>query len=168
MSSVDAINHSIAASWDALAILIGEPSTLKAQALDPMDPKAHCLRRAMRVFRGMLGGGGGKGSRSNGGGGGAEILPRLVLSYYVIAAAMLAVVLGVLWFAFRSRNAGKVLRQLFLAPISYVAAHLLIKGFSGLSFFPEEDLVSIFVLAAAIYALLSLAWQVWMLHRQEK
>ena len=100
--------------------------------------------------------------------GGAEILPRLVLSYYVMAAAVMAAALGVLWFAFRSRNAGKVLRQLFFAPVSYVAAHLLIKGFNATSFFLEDDLIRILVLTAAIYALLSLAWQVWMMHRQEK
>ena len=100
--------------------------------------------------------------------GGVEILPRLVLSYYMMIAAVAAAVLGVIWFAFRRRNAGKVLRQLFFAPISYVAAHLLIKGFSGVSFDPEEELVSILVLAAAIYALLSLTWQVWMQYRQGK
>ena len=94
--------------------------------------------------------------------GGMEILPRLFLAYYVIASVVLAFVFGLIWFLFRSRSHSWIFRQLFFAPVSYIAGHLLIKGFSAISFFPEDDLLHIVLTTAAVYALLTLVWQVWL------
>ena len=85
--------------------------------------------------------------------------------YYGWLAAVLAVLLGLLWYIFRKRNISPVLRQLFFAPVSYLAAHMLIKGIHATSFFPERDLLSIALISLAIYIMLSLGWQLWVKHR---
>ena len=91
--------------------------------------------------------------------GGMETLPRLALGFYVILAAGLALVSGIAWFFLRGNKKSRIVRQVFFAPLSYLAAHLLIKGFRTESFFMEHDFIAILLLTAALYALLSLAWQ---------
>ena len=91
--------------------------------------------------------------------GGMETLPRLALGFYVILAAGLALVSGIAWFFLRGNEKSRIVRQVFFAPLSYLAAHLLIKGFRTESFFMERDFIAILLLTAALYALLSLAWQ---------
>ena len=97
--------------------------------------------------------------------GGVVTLPRLALAAYLLAALGLAAILGLLWFLFRRKERSWIPRQLFFAPASYAAAHFLILGFRTRSFFLERDLLSILLLAACIYALFTLAWQIW-LHRK--
>ena len=99
--------------------------------------------------------------------GGVELLPRLSLAYYALMALALAALLGLVWFVLRRRDHSRILRQLFFAPASYVVAHLLIKGTRARSFSLEHDLFSILLIAAALYALASLAWQVWLRRRKE-
>ena len=94
--------------------------------------------------------------------GGVETLPRLALGFYVMLAAGLALVFGLAWFFLRSREKSWIIRQVFFAPLSYLAAHLLIKGFCTESFFMERDFIGILLLTAALYALLSLAWQAFL------
>lgn len=88
--------------------------------------------------------------------GGMQILPRLALSYYVILAAIAAIILAVLWIIFRKKKAGRIFRQLFFIPISYIIGHLLVKGFSSISNFMVRDLIMIVIMGAAVYALVSL------------
>ena len=97
--------------------------------------------------------------------GGVEILPRLALTVYLWIAAGLAAVLGVLWFLFRKKERSWIPRQLFFGPASYVIAHFMIKGTHSRSFFLERDLCSILLLTFCLYALFTLAWQIW-LHRK--
>lgn len=97
--------------------------------------------------------------------GGAVVLPRLVLAYYRLLAAVLAVVLGILWYCLRRKPCAGLLRQLFFAPLAWLLAHLLLKGPDAASFFPESDLLGILGLAVAIYGLLTLAWLTWKQHR---
>lgn len=97
--------------------------------------------------------------------GGVEILPRLALAAYLLAALAATAVLGLFWFLFRRKDRSWILRQLFFAPASYAAAHYLILGFRTRSFFLEHDLGSILLLTACLYALFTLAWQIW-LHRK--
>lgn len=54
VTNTEAVNNSIAATWDALGVMIGEP-TVGGSANDPLDPKAHCLRRALKAFRSLVG-----------------------------------------------------------------------------------------------------------------
>lgn len=94
--------------------------------------------------------------------GGVEVLPRLALAYYLIIAAGLTVLTGLVWFFFRKWNYSWVLRQLFFAPAAYILSHLLLKGTKATSFFMEREFLSILLVALAIYALLSIAWQIYL------
>ena len=91
--------------------------------------------------------------------GGMEILPRLVLGYYLLIALAMAAVLGLLALLLRRKKAGPILRQLFLVPVSWVLGHLLVKGLVTVSFDAQWDFLMIFIAAAASYALLSLVLQ---------
>lgn len=93
--------------------------------------------------------------------GGVELLPRLALGYYVILALGAALVSGIAWLLLRKRKYSWVPRQIFFAPISYLVAHFLIKGLRTASYFMERDFLSILVIAAALYTLLTLGWQIW-------
>jgi len=97
--------------------------------------------------------------------GGVEILPRLALAFYVLVAAGLALLMGAVWLLLRKRERSWIPRQLFFAPVSYLIAHFLIKGTRTESFFMERDFFSILLIATALYALLSLSWQLWLRHR---
>ncbi len=99
--------------------------------------------------------------------GGVEVLPRLALTYYLLIAATLAGLFGLLWFIFRNKTFSWIVRQLFFAPVSYLFAHFLLKGTHTASFFMERDFVSILLVTAAIYGILSLAWQMWLQRRKE-
>ncbi|MBR6030146.1 MAG: zf-HC2 domain-containing protein [Clostridia bacterium] len=100
--------------------------------------------------------------------GGVEILPRLALGYYVIIAAALLPVSGLSWLLLRRSRRSWIARQAFFAPLAYLTAHMLIKGNRSASFFMERDLVSILLLTAALYALFTLAWQVFLQQKKEK
>ena len=100
--------------------------------------------------------------------GGTEVLPRLALAYYLLIAAALAAVSGLLWFIFRGKKAGKIMRQVFFAPIAYIAAHLLLKGTATTSYFMGRELYFILMIAIALYFLFTLAWQVWLQRRKER
>lgn len=99
--------------------------------------------------------------------GGIETLPRLALGYYVLIAVAVAVVSGIAWFLLRGRDKSWMARQVFFAPMAYLGAHLLIKGSRTVSDFMERDFLSILLIAAVLYALLSLAWQVLLRRRKE-
>ena len=100
--------------------------------------------------------------------GGVETLPRLALGYYALMAAALAMLSGILWLVLRRNEKSRIVRQVFFAPLSYLAAHLLIKGFHTASFFMERDFISILLLTAALYVLLTLVWQVLLQRRKER
>ena len=100
--------------------------------------------------------------------GGTEILPRLALSYYLMIAAALAVLCCLAWAVFRKWKYSWILRQLFFAPSSYILSHLLLKGLRTASFFMERDIISILRLAMALYTLLSIVWQAFLLRKKEQ
>lgn len=100
--------------------------------------------------------------------GGVKTLPRLALGYYVIIAAVSALVSGMIWFFLRSSKKSWIVRQVFFAPLSYLTAHLLIKGFRTASFFMERDFLCILLLTAAFYALLTLTWQMFLQRKKEQ
>ena len=100
--------------------------------------------------------------------GGTEVLPRLALGYYLIIAAACAALTGLIWGIFRKWPYSWIPRQLFFAPVAYILSHLLLKGVSTTSFFMEEDFISILAVAAALFALLSLAWRAFQQRRNER
>lgn len=91
--------------------------------------------------------------------GGAAILPRLALAYYVLIAAGLALVFGLLWLILRRKKAGAVMRQLFFAPAAYLLAHLCLAGLTTVSFSLMADLGCILALTGVLYALATLLWK---------
>ena len=98
--------------------------------------------------------------------GGVEVLPRLALTYYLLMAAAAAALLGLLWLILRHQPWRWILRQAFFLPVSYIAAHLLLMGLRTTSFFFLQDFTHILLTACALYALLSLLWQVWLRRRE--
>ena len=96
------------------------------------------------------------------------VMPRLALASYAILACCLASLSALLWFLFRNRQCASILRQVFFAPVSYLAGHLLIKGFHARTFFLEDDLGNILLVGAAVYALLTLGWTVWQQQKRDK
>ena len=100
--------------------------------------------------------------------GGVVIMPRLALASYAILACCLASLSALLWFLFRNRQCASILRQFFFAPVSYLAGHLLIKGFHARTFFLEDDLGCILLVGAAVYALLTLGWTAWQQRKRDK
>ena len=99
--------------------------------------------------------------------GGVEILPRLALAYYLMIALVAAGICGLIWGILRNWTYSWVLRQLFFAPISYILSHLLLKGMKTTSFFMERDLLSILLVALAVYTLITIAWQMLLMRRKE-
>ncbi len=99
--------------------------------------------------------------------GGVEILPRLALAYYLMIALVAAGICGLIWGILRNWTYSWILRQLFFVPISYILSHLLLKGMKTTSFFMERDLLSILLVALAIYALFTIAWQMLLMRRKE-
>ncbi|MBQ9197532.1 MAG: hypothetical protein IJ157_09890, partial [Clostridia bacterium] len=100
--------------------------------------------------------------------GGVEVLPRLALAFYAILAVALCLVAGLLWFIFRKKPWSAILRQVFFAPVSYLAAHALILGRRTATFSLLRDFGGVLLLAAALYALLTLLWPVWLQHKKER
>ncbi len=99
--------------------------------------------------------------------GGAEVLPRLALAFYVLAAAVIAGLSGVIWLILHKRPQSWIPRQIFFAPVCYLTAHFLIKGTHTTSFFLQRDFLSILLIAAALYVTVTLFWQLWLRHRRE-
>ncbi len=99
--------------------------------------------------------------------GGIMLLPRLVLGYYLLYDAVLAVIFVLLWSVKRKAKAGEIFRGLFFATLAYPIGHLLIKGPHTLSFFVPRDLAYILIAAAAVWGLLMLGWSLWKQKRRE-
>ncbi|NLW39334.1 MAG: zf-HC2 domain-containing protein [Tissierellia bacterium] len=84
--------------------------------------------------------------------GGMVTLPRLVLGYYLLLALFLASSSGILLYLYRKNERAKnILLKFFLLPISYITAHLLIKGFPVSSYSAMMDFVSILINAISLY-----------------
>lgn len=89
---------------------------------------------------------------------GLQVVPRLVLRYYLLLMAGLAAVLGALLLALRKRQRPRrVLFALFCAPVCYLAGHGLVKGFSALSVDAGRDFSLIVLAGAFLYAAALLA-----------
>lgn len=87
--------------------------------------------------------------------GGTISLPRLVLGYYLVFAIFAALIFGVLLFALRKKETlRKWMEHLFLIPVSYILAHLCIKGFSIYSYSTPRNFGAIVITAFLIYCVL--------------
>ena len=84
--------------------------------------------------------------------GGVISLPRLALGYYVLLSLALFITLGIAFFICRRKKVGKMLGYLALIPASYLAGHLLVKGFTTTSYQMQRDFSLIILTAALLYA----------------
>ncbi|MDD4081225.1 MAG: zf-HC2 domain-containing protein [Eubacteriales bacterium] len=90
-------------------------------------------------------------------GGGRMTLPRLALAYYLALALIPAVFLGLLLLIFRKKEkARRVLTVLIGLPLSWIAGHLIIKGFTTIS----REMLRDFIFIAAAACFLFSAWVV--------
>ena len=87
---------------------------------------------------------------------GMQVLPRLVLGYYVFLALLLGAVSGLLWFLLRKKKAGALFRLIFFTPVSYLIGHVLIRGLQTVSFDAGRDFGFILMAACGVYAILTL------------
>lgn len=92
--------------------------------------------------------------------GGQITLPRLVLSYYFTIAVVGAVILGIILFLFRKKqNTKAIIFKLFALPISYLLGHILIKGFTGISYSATRDLYAILLAMIPIYCVILIGYK---------
>ena len=89
--------------------------------------------------------------------GGVISLPRLALGYYALLSLTLFITLGIAFFICRRKKAGKMLGYLALIPASYLAGHLLVKGFTTTSYQMQRDFSLIAFAAVLIYSAVLLA-----------
>ena len=99
--------------------------------------------------------------------GGVISLPRLALGYYVLLSLALFITLGIAFFVCRRKKTGKALGYLALIPASYLAGHLLVKGFTTTSYQMQRDFSLIILAAALIYAAVMLAINLWRQKREK-
>lgn len=99
--------------------------------------------------------------------GGVISLPRLALGYYVLLSLTLFITLGIAFFICRRKKTGKALGYLALIPASYLAGHLLVKGFTTTSYQMQRDFSLIILAAALIYAAVMLAINLWRQKREK-
>lgn len=86
---------------------------------------------------------------------GVVTLPRLALGYYLILAALLAVILALALLIFRKKRATRIwLERILLLPVSYMLGHLCIKGFSTMSYSMQRDFSLITLVGLLIYGAL--------------
>lgn len=93
---------------------------------------------------------------------GVAVLPRLALAYYLWIAAALAAITGVLWLVFHGGRLGAPMRRVFFLPVSYIVAHLLLKGTNTTSYFLMSDVRGILLAAAALYGVFSIVGQFYL------
>ena len=99
--------------------------------------------------------------------GGVISLPRLALGYYVLLSLTLFITLGIAFFICRRKKVGKMLGYLALIPASYLAGHLLVKGFTTTSYQMQRDFSLIVLAAALLYAAVLLAINLWRQKREK-
>ena len=97
--------------------------------------------------------------------GGRMTLPRLALAYYVMLALALAVLIAIpLFFLRKKEKPRRVLILLLGMPLSWAAGHLLIRGFTNVSWEIWRDMG--YILATAVF--LFAAWLIYWRGRPER
>ena len=99
--------------------------------------------------------------------GGVISLPRLALGYYALLSLTLFITLGIAFFICRRKKAGKMLGYLALIPASYLAGHLLVKGFTTTSYQMQRDFSLIAFAAVLIYSAVLLALRLLQQKRED-
>ncbi len=91
--------------------------------------------------------------------GGRMTLPRLALAYYVLLGLALAVMIAVPLVIFRRKEKPRRVMTILLGlPLSWIAGHLMIKGFTSVSWEMWRDLGYILAAAAFLFAAWTAYW----------
>lgn len=89
---------------------------------------------------------------------GRKTLPRLVLGYYVIFSILLLGILVVVYWVFRKHEKAKsMLEKALLIPVSYLLAHLCVKGLTTTSYIAVRDFFAILLVMLPVYGVFLLA-----------
>ena len=100
--------------------------------------------------------------------GGVVILPRLVMAYYFYLAIILLIVIGVIWLILKNcKKASIICKYLFLVPISYLAAQVLL-GVSLISFTAQRDFIMIIIAATIIYGICNFGIKLLVQYNRDK
>ena len=90
--------------------------------------------------------------------GGFGVLPNLFLAYYVFFAILLLGILAVLYWVLRKNEITKdILEKVLLIPVSYLIAHLCVKGLTTTSYSATRDFAVIMLVMLPVYGVLLLA-----------
>lgn len=101
--------------------------------------------------------------------GGTQTLPRLTLNYYLYGAIGLLALLIAAAFIFRRREtARKWLVRIAFLPLSYVAAHLIVKGFGGASYALMRDFTLILLIAVLLFCALLISHNIFLLKKEAR
>ncbi|OUP46016.1 zf-HC2 domain-containing protein [Pseudoflavonifractor sp. An187] len=99
--------------------------------------------------------------------GGMETLPRLVLGYYLFLAAGVFVVLLVVWCAAKKKpKVRQWVGRALLLPPAYGVGHLIVLGFTTVSYCATRDFILIVAIGAFVYCLVLLAVRIYRLWRE--
>lgn len=100
--------------------------------------------------------------------GGVIVLPRLVLGYYFMMAAVALIIIGIVWVLLRNRpKVNKVCKYLFFVPVSFLLSYLLLKiGF--VSFSAMRDFIMSLIASIAIYGISILGISLIKQHKADK
>ena len=99
--------------------------------------------------------------------GGMETLPRLVLGYYLFLAAGVFVVLLVVWCAAKKKpKVRQWVGRALLLPPAYGVGHLIVLGFTTVSYCATRDFILIVAIGALVYCLVLLASSLYRLWRE--
>lgn len=101
--------------------------------------------------------------------GGVISLPRLVLSYYFLLAVVLALISGIILFSWRKREKLRnIMLYIFLLPMSYILAHIFIKGFPASTYSAKRDFFAILLVTIPLYIAFILAVSLIKEHRRKR
>jgi hypothetical protein len=79
-------------------------------------------------------------------------LPRLALNFWLLVSVGLSALLGILWFIFRRKPWGSRVRDLFLIPLSWTAADLIVeRGIGSTTFSLMRDFTWIVLIAVFLF-----------------
>lgn len=99
--------------------------------------------------------------------GGMETLPRLVLGYYLFLAAGVFVVLLVVWCAAKKKpKVRQWVGRVLLLPPAYGVGHLIVLGFTTVSYCATRDFSLIVAIGVLVYCLVLLAASLHRLWRE--
>jgi len=101
--------------------------------------------------------------------GGTVTLPRLNLSYYLLAAILFAgLSMIVALVSRRYKRITELSYKVFLLPVSYILAHLIVRGITSASYSSSRDLLAIILIAIPLYALMLLGINISSIRSERK